>query len=292
MLLGSAFTAQIAGGSTDGNVFRSIASCYALIDPLRRRPLEGIISIPQGICHYAGSHFRLFPNHYFKWPLQRGALDRTRVHRGRLPRFFVDDRADPVERGIDEIEGGFSSKFIHPRAGDDGRRPRSDVHRLQRSKLLYGHALAASPKDVQERYVLHQWTMRSVPIGPARDPLSPLINRCPTSDPNGNRFRQLTVPPAVPFVIQAGSAASTRHCSGLVLGGVLPRRTVPLAGARAPQVTEGIGLRQFGVQSYDGFAVRSDVHDPLPEPGVVVAARRNSAGRASPVSAGAPGGRR
>jgi Spirocyclase AveC-like len=68
--------------------------------------LEGIVWLPLGVFEYPGGHWSLFPDHYYKYPLNEGLTYAAYITAAAALRFFVNDRGESiVERGIDKLRG-------------------------------------------------------------------------------------------------------------------------------------------------------------------------------------------
>ncbi len=202
MLLGSAFMRRMRRRFPRMGNVSLIASCYALMI-LFDVVLEGIIWMPLGIFHYAGGHFGLFPNHYFKWPLHEGLSIGLVFTAVACLRFFVNDRGQsPVERGIDEIEGGQFKKFVIRALAMTAVVQGLMFVGYNVPNYFVGTHSAAWPKDVQERSYFTSGlcgygTDRACP-GPAVPLDKPGAGHL---DPNGRWVPgPLPVPPVVPFV--------------------------------------------------------------------------------------------
>jgi len=112
MVVGSAFMRMMRKRYPRIGNIPLIATCYAVMivfDII----LESIIWMPLGIFHYGGGHWAIFPDHYFKYPINEGLTIGLVYTSVACLRFFVNDRGQsPVERGIDEIRGGQFKKFV------------------------------------------------------------------------------------------------------------------------------------------------------------------------------------
>jgi hypothetical protein len=112
MVVGSAFMRKMRKTFPRMGNIRLIALCYAVMfvfDII----LEGIVWMPLGIFHYAGGHWGIFADHYFKYPIHEGLTIGAVFTGVACLRFFVNDRGrSPVERGTDDLQGGQLKKFV------------------------------------------------------------------------------------------------------------------------------------------------------------------------------------